>query len=231
MIEGWPKEGVGEYITPVIGKFTNANFLNVVDNNWSAFEPNGFGNIFAYNYDGSSLSRSPLRPIGLVESISTADLNNDGSVELIAISTKTGNDCYLHIWSFPGIPYSNENFPWPQFAHDRYRTNQYGFIPPDEPVGIQPISTFVPDKFILYQNYPNPFNPTTNIKFDLKNQGKVKLRIFNALGMEISSLINESLQQGTYQAVFNGSDYSSGIYFYKLETDDFQETKRMILLK
>ena len=231
-INGWPQEGVGEqYATPIIGKFTNDNFLNIVDNNWSAYNPNGFGNIFGYNYDGSPLSWSPLRPIGLVEAISAGDLNNDGSVELIAISTLTGNECYLHIWTIPGIPYTNEDFPWPQYGHDRYRTNQYGFIPPDEPVGIYPTSTNVPDKFSLYQNYPNPFNPATTIKFDIRTVAFTKLTVFDILGREIQILVNEELKTGSYSLVFDGSKYNSGVYFYRLASGDFTETKRMLLIK
>jgi len=231
-LNGWPQEGDGSYyITPIIGKFTNDNNLNVVANNWKAVDPDGFGNVFAYNYNGSPLSWSPLRPIGIVEAISAADLNNDGSVELIAISSQTGNECYLHIWTIPGIPYTNEDFPWPQYGHDRYRTNQYGFVPPDEPVGIQPISTNVPDKYSLYQNYPNPFNPVTNLEFGISKLGFVTLKVYNALGAEVVTLVNDELSPGTYKVVFDGSEYSSGVYFYKIQTEDFQETKRMILLK
>ncbi|MFZ1319941.1 MAG: FG-GAP-like repeat-containing protein [Ignavibacteria bacterium] len=229
---GWPNEGVGQfYATPVIGKLSFSNGLIIADNNWSAYDPIGFGNIFAYNKDGSPLPWSPLRPIGLVNSIALADLNNDGSVEIIATSSKTGSETYLHIWTVSGIPYSHENFPWPQNGHDRYKSNQYKFIPPDEPVGILPTSNIVPDKFELHQNYPNPFNPVTNIKFDINRSSDVRLNIFDALGRKISEIINEKLQPGTYNAVFDGSDFSSGVYFYKLETDGFVETRRMILLK
>ena len=228
----WPNEGVGEHwATPTIGKLSFSNDLIVADNNWDAFNPIGFGNIFAYNNDGSPLPWSPLRPIGLVNSIALADLNNDGSVEIIATSSKTGSETYLHIWTVSGIPYSHENFPWPQNGHDRYKSNQYKFIPPDEPVGILPINNIVPDKFELHQNYPNPFNPVTNIKFDIKQSSDVRLNIFDALGRRISELINEKLQSGTYNAVFDGSNFTSGIYFYSLETESFRETKKFILLK
>ncbi|MFZ1320046.1 MAG: T9SS type A sorting domain-containing protein [Ignavibacteria bacterium] len=250
-LSGWPNEGVGEHwATPLIGKLTHSNNLNVTDNNWSAFAPNGFGNVFAYNKDGSPLPWSPLRPEGIVEGIALSDIDNNGSVELIATSSKgyetyidkngsvglttTSSKriaTYLHIWSLDGIPFSHENFPWSMYGHDRYRTNQYGFIPPDEPVGILPISNNVPDKFSLYQNFPNPFNPTTNIKFDLINSGNVSLKIYDALGREISTLVNERLNIGTYQIVFDGNNFTSGIYFYSIETENFRETKKFILLK
>ena len=231
-LNGWPQEGDGSYyVTPIIGKFTNGNYLNLLANNWKAIEPSGFGNVFAYYYDGSPLSWSPLRPVGLVEAISASDLNNDGSVELIAISSLTGNESYLHIWTIPGIPYTNEDFPWPQYSHDRYRTNQYGFIPPDEPVGIQPNSTLVPERFSLYQNYPNPFNPATMIKFDIRTSAFTQLTIFDALGREIETIVNEDLKPGTYSLTFDGSKYTSGVYFYRLISDRYTKTRGMILIK
>jgi hypothetical protein len=88
-----------------------------------------------------------------------------------------------------------------------------------------------PNSFALYQNYPNPFNPMTNIKYDLPKSSFVKLVIFDILGREIETLVNEKQTAGTYESVFNATIYSSGIYFYKLTTDGFINTKKMILLK
>jgi hypothetical protein len=97
------------------------------------------------------------------------------------------------------------------------------------------ISTIVPNKFVLFQNYPNPFNPVTKIRFDLPRRtgigGMTTLKIFDVIGREISTLINQQLQPGTYEVTFDGGKYSSGVYFYKIETDGFTEVKRMILLK
>ena len=231
-LSGWPNEGVGEHwATPVIGKLLYNKELNIAANNWYAYDPLGYGFIYAYNQDGSQLPWSPIRPIGLVEAMSLADLNNDGSIEIIATSSKTSNETYLHVWTIPGIPFTHEDFPWPQYGHDRYRSNQHGFIPPDEPVGIQPMNTNVPAAYNLYQNFPNPFNPVTGIKFDIAKKGNVKLVVFDMLGRELSTLINESLNPGTYQVSFDGNNLSSGVYFYKLSTDSFTEIKRMIMAK
>jgi len=230
-LSGWPNEGDGEHwATPAIGKLTYSNNLNIVDNNWSAFTPNGYGNIFAYNKDGSPLSWSPMRPLGLVEGITLSDIDNDGSIELIATSSR-GYETFLHIWTIQGIPFTHENFPWPMNGHDRYRTNQSGFIPPDEPVGIQPTSTFVPDKFTLEQNFPNPFNPTTNIKFDIKSSANIKLAIYDQLGREIETLVNEELKAGKYSLTFDGSNFTSGVYFYRLQSEQFSKTLKMLLIK
>ena len=231
-LSGWPNEGVGEHwATPVIGKITSNTELNIAANTWTAQNPSGFGSVYAYFKDGSPLSWSPLRPTGLVNAISLSDLNNDGSVELIALSTLTDRETYLHIWTIPGIPFTHEDFPWPQYGHDRYRTNQYGFIPPDEPVGIQPMNTNVPASYNLYQNFPNPFNPATSIKFDIAKKGNVRLVVFDMLGRELSALINESLNPGTYQVSFDGSGLSSGIYFCRLQSGDYSTTTKMNLIK
>ncbi|MFI5211429.1 MAG: SBBP repeat-containing protein [Ignavibacteria bacterium] len=107
-----------------------------------------------------------------------------------------------------------------------YATIKYGDL-----VGINPISSQVPDKFSLYQNYPNPFNPSTKIKFDLPEESKVVLKIFNTLGAEVYSENMGSLLPATYEYVYNTSGLPSGIYFYSLQTNRLTETKKMILVK
>ncbi len=235
ILNNWPRQGGGaSKSTPIIGKFTFGGNLNILANTWSATAPPDSGGfIYGYNYDGSQLPWSPLRPTGLVYAISTTDLNNDGSVELIAISSYTGDETYLHIWTFPGIAYSNENFPWPQYGHDRYRTNQYGFIPPDDPIGIQPINSNVPVRFNLYQNYPNPFNPSTKIRFDISGTSVAQtfLSVYDVLGREVTTLVNEDLKAGEYRVSWDASMYSSGIYFYRLIADNYIMTMKMIILK
>jgi len=99
------------------------------------------------------------------------------------------------------------------------------------PVGIIPISSETPSAFSLSQNYPNPFNPTTKIKFDVVRVGDVKIVVYDVMGREVQTLVNESLKPGTYEASFDGSALNSGVYFYKLVTDNFVETRKMILLK
>lgn len=89
----------------------------------------------------------------------------------------------------------------------------------------------IANDFSLAQNYPNPFNPNTVINFTLPFSGFVKLRVFNSLGKEVESLVNENLNTGSYSVKFNASDFAGGVYFYKLETENFTETKKMILIK
>jgi len=98
-------------------------------------------------------------------------------------------------------------------------------------VGINQLSSLVPDKFSLYQNYPNPFNPTTNIKFDIIKSGGVKVIVYNALGKEVNVLLNENLSPGTYKVDFDGAGFASGIYYYKIVTGEFTDVKKMLLIK
>ncbi len=96
-----------------------------------------------------------------------------------------------------------------------------------------------PDKFSLSQNYPNPFNPVTNIKFEIPlsrgvSAGRgvlVKLFIYDILGREIAQLVNQQMMSGSYSVDWDASNYPSGVYFYKLETDGFVESKKMVLVK
>ena len=103
-------------------------------------------------------------------------------------------------------------------------------------VGINQISSEVPEKYSLSQNYPNPFNPVTIIRFAIPSNVKsemsnVKIIIYDVLGREVQTLINENLSPGIYEVDFDGSNFSSGVYYYTLSTNDFIETKRMVLIK
>ena len=88
-----------------------------------------------------------------------------------------------------------------------------------------------PSIYSLSQNYPNPFNPTTKIKYSIPNSGIVTLKVFNVLGKEVATLVNEEKPAGSYEVEFNGNELPTGIYFYQLKTGNYSETKKMILLK
>jgi hypothetical protein len=102
-------------------------------------------------------------------------------------------------------------------------------------VGIESFSSGAPKDFSLSQNFPNPFNPITKIKFSIPPlkgaRGMIRLVIYDILGREIATLVNELLQPGTYEVEWDGSNYPSGVYFYKLITDDYTETRKMVLIK
>jgi hypothetical protein len=106
------------------------------------------------------------------------------------------------------------------------------------PVGIKQISSTVPSEYKLYQNYPNPFNPTTNIRYQITRHGGsstnsklVLLKVYDILGKEVATLVNEKQLPGVYEVTFDGTGLSSGMYFYTLMSGDFKATKRFVLVK
>jgi hypothetical protein len=93
----------------------------------------------------------------------------------------------------------------------------------------------IPDKFRLYQNYPNPFNPTTKVSFVISHWSFVSLKVYDILGREVATLVSEKRNPGKYDVIFDGSSASgglpSGVYFYRLQTEHYTNTKKFILLK
>ncbi len=205
--------------------------------------------VFAIHQDTSSVSGFPYfiddennsgtqGPSPLVD-----DLDNDGDIEYVFASI-AGK---IHFFD---MPYSyNNNFGfWNSYKHDMQNT---GAILPI------PIFTNVKDEdytvvsdFHLMQNYPNPFNPTTKIKFSIpagtKRDVSVHLKVYDVLGNEIATLVNEEKPAGTYEVEFNSHSgevrnlpsgisvkggYASGVYFYQLQVGDFVATKKMVLMK
>ena len=101
----------------------------------------------------------------------------------------------------------------------------------DGTVGVSHINNLIPDEFVLSQNYPNPFNPETKIAYSIPVKGHVSLKIYNSIGKEVASLVNRSQNSGNYEVRFDGASLNSGVYFYKIQVNDFVQTKKMILLK
>ncbi|MBK6538948.1 MAG: T9SS type A sorting domain-containing protein [Ignavibacteria bacterium] len=123
----------------------------------------------------------------------------------------------------------------------RLSSNDYLMIYTGQPyaVNIQVNGNSVPDKFELYQNYPNPFNPVTHLEFGISDWGFVLLKVYDVLGNEVRTLVNENKPAGRYEVIFNGEGLPSGVYFYKLvvrssntkKSGDFRDIKRMVLVK
>ncbi len=113
-----------------------------------------------------------------------------------------------------------------------YPGTYYEFHTTAPTVPVISISTEIPEKYDLMQNYPNPFNPATKIRFDLPEKAVVTIRIYNILGQVVATLVNRQLlDAGKHQTEFIGDGYASGVYFYRIESDKFTQTKRMVLLK
>ena len=127
-----------------------------------------------------------------------------------------------------GCVFISGNYLYENIMHN---VNAFFVIKLKQSLGIINLSNNISENFSLFQNYPNPFNPATNIKYQIANNSFVELKIYSILGKEITTLVNEKQKPGTYEVTFDGSGLSSGIYFYRLITEGFSETRKMILLK
>ncbi len=169
----------------------------------------------------------------------TATETNNYGFEIERIhGSKLGNENWEKIGFVVG--YGNSNSPRKYSFNDKlkiqglytYRLKQidtYGSYEYSEKIEVQ--FEIVPTKNFLLQNYPNPFNPSTNIQYSIINRQFVSLKIFNVLGIEIESLVNEDKNIGTYEVTWNAANFPSGYYYYKLQAGNFIDTKKMLLLK
>jgi hypothetical protein len=105
-----------------------------------------------------------------------------------------------------------------------------GVVIVQNPVGVED-ENLVADKFELLQNFPNPFNPTTKIEYRISDRSFVSLKVYNILGDEVATLVNEEKPAGIYNVNFNATGLSSGMYLYKIQAGNFVETRKMILMK
>jgi hypothetical protein len=97
--------------------------------------------------------------------------------------------------------------------------------------GINNNTNIIPNNYALYQNYPNPFNPVTNINYDIPKTGLVKIAVYDLTGKEVAVLVNDLIIAGSHQVTFDASALASGVYFYKLITENYSETKKLMLVK
>jgi len=124
-----------------------------------------------------------------------------------------------------GVDFINESVGFVSTGDKIFKTTNGGST------FINPISTEIPAKYSLSQNYPNPFNPMCNVQFSMYKAGNVRLVVYDVQGREVQTLVNEKLSAGTYEVKFDGSKLNSGVYFYKMMTGNFTETKKMLLVK
>lgn len=166
--------------------------------------------------------------------------------------TLNGNEIYVgssngvrHIYSIsPGVyqgAWRNVGFPTPlPTINALIVTNNYLLAGTDNAVwrsslsyvtNVEKETPDIPDKYSLYQNFPDPFNPSTTIKYQITKNETVSLKVFDILGHEVVTLVNEKQSPGTYQVNWNAGSLSSGVYFYRLQAGNFIDTKRMTLIK
>ncbi|MGB5530662.1 MAG: T9SS type A sorting domain-containing protein [Ignavibacteriaceae bacterium] len=101
---------------------------------------------------------------------------------------------------------------------------------PFEPVSVEKV-TIQPTEFLLLNNYPNPFNPSTKIKYSIPQTSNLVIKVFDILGNEIETLVNEEKPAGTYELTWNAVNLPSGVYFYQLKAGSFINTKKMVLIR
>jgi hypothetical protein len=161
---------------------------------------------------------------------------NDGSGDT-RVELEDGNNSYQNGSGSPGTILVEEGATFDQLIGIMYYSfSNYKLVPrkDDDFVNYTDVENenALPMSYSLEQNYPNPFNPSTTIQYSLPEAGTVNINIFNVLGENVKTIINNSNQAaGSYKAVFNASSLPSGIYFYRLEVNDFVQVKKMILMK
>lgn len=219
-------------ITPTKGLFRN-DLSN--GNNWINISCKGVGGSTGSNYSAigttlklkATINGTPTWQIRTVLAQNSFNCQNDLSAHF-GLGNATSIDSLVILWA-RGMEDVYTNVSINSF----YNAVEGQSL---DPVGVETISTEIPRKYELYQNYPNPFNPETNIKFDIRESGMVSLKIYDMLGREIAVLVNEVLSPGSKLVKWNGTNtsgsaVSSGVYFYKLETSSFIETKKMMFVK
>jgi hypothetical protein len=142
----------------------------------------------------------------------------------IGFVSGNGTTTEIHSYTFTDkdVPAGTYNYRINQIDYDG--TNEYFEL--EQVIEINP-----PRNFNLLQNYPNPFNPGTTISFVIPEKSNVVITIFNSIGEDVITLVNENKEAGSYEVNFDATGFTSGIYYYKLQTDGFAQTKKMILMK
>ena len=199
-----------------------ASFLGSWGGNWTVADTVGGaastlkvltnvgGNIWRYNYTVPAGTNSGAYEYKYAAMYPGADTINGGSTPLDNEGGFGQNHLFILSDQPSGITL-NDNF------------GQFG--------AVEQISDLVPMAYELGQNYPNPFNPSTTIRFSIPEAGLVTLKVYNLLGEEVATLLNSEQTSGVYEASFDASKLSSGIYFYTLDAKNFTSTKKMVLLK
>jgi len=198
----------------------NAGGFNVIRTGTSTVTSDAWGTI---NLPFGSFNALRVKYV-----ISTKDSSNPG-FPVVIITNITSYVWFGEGKKFPvcEIIYASSTFN----GSPQTSSKLVSYSPNNPSIGITQTSTEVPLNYKLGQNYPNPFNPITNLEFGIPKLGFVSLKIYDMLGKEVVTLVNANLSPGTYKYDFDASGLTSGNYFYKLETKDFSETKRMVLLK
>jgi hypothetical protein len=149
---------------------------------------------------------------------------DNGKWEPIGFVVGNGTTTEIHTYTFNDNDLSTGiyNYRIKQIDYD----GTFEYFELEEAIEINP-----PNEILLLQNYPNPFNPSTTIEFVILEKSNVTLEVFNSIGEKVSNLVNEEKVAGSYRINFDATGFTSGIYYYKLQTVNFVQTRKMILLR
>jgi len=195
---------------------------------------NSATSVYMANYKTQFKLLGSVQPAGIPVTIVGANTFYDSATVLTVSSSPyslpyNGKTYYFSRWMGAGTGSYTGNNPTFQLNMNN-PINQIVFYDTVN-TGITKLGSEIPNKYDLYQNYPNPFNPSTKIKFDIIRNENVKLEIYDITGRSINTLVNGKLEAGKYEFTMTASSIPSGVYFYKLETENYTMTRRMILLK
>jgi hypothetical protein len=222
LLYGWPYN-VGKVLwsSPIVVDIDDDGALEVI------LEVPGM-ELIHLEADGTLQLSQPIESEGIAMSSPVAgDLDNDGDLE-IAVGTVEG----VSVWNYP-TP-STVAMPWPMYRGNPWRTGCLDDNVTDR--AIEPSVSDLPAGYTLEQNYPNPFNPQTTIRYRLAEAGPVYLAVYNILGQKVVALVDGYRAAGQHAAVWSGLDASEravspGIYFYRLQAGQFDQVKKLVLLR
>ncbi len=195
-------------------------------------------------FDGDSLDRVSLTTNSKTKTISYLSYNTNfqniaitkddkyafvaGAIEKLVISLD--NNSVIETFTAGGTNITTNSNGSEFYVTDSYN-GTVRVYKEQIPNGVKSGKNYLPSDYQLSQNYPNPFNPNTTIKYAIPKAGLVTIKVYNILGNEIATLVNEEKRPGEYSVIFNGLNLSSGIYFYRITSGKFTETKKLILMK
>lgn len=229
---------VSSYNNVNVGLWYNGSKWTIFNEDVSAMAEGKDFNVWLLDNDKSFVHNVDSASLSLQNSYTIFDnplTNNNPDANILVTQLLNGGDYFDHVL---GVWYYDVIQKWILYTEDAtpffnglkfnvYVSNSMG-IPTSVEEENNPTAV---NNFELQQNYPNPFNPTTQIRFSLAEQSQVTLKVYNILGKEIATLVNDVQSSGVHEVSFNGSGLASGVYFYTLQAGKFTETRKMILVK
>lgn len=225
VLQGWPQaiQTNMEGSAVIANVDTSASHEIIFGDNFTSN-----ASLFAFTLSGQQSPQFPVTMSGAmsVNSAAVADVNRDGTLE-IALVNSNGT---VNLWT-TDAPADSNSVEWGTFYHDNQHTGNYHFRPRLTTGVDKHTPTALPASFQLLQNYPNPFNPTTAISFQLTANGFVSLKVFDLLGREVSSLAEKEMEPGMHTVSWDATGFSSGVYFYRMRSGSFTQTRKLMLMR